>query len=199
MSTAEASTAPNPELQALAGDPLAALRAQLAGQAQDNPGIALLMQWLDQRGQTPPAAAAEDAAAPGADAAAAAPAPAMDEAIRTDLQTLLAHSSAQAAELEALRQRNDALAAALGACHLCFGEDAWCPHCGGRGLPGSRRPDAVSFKRYLRPLLLRLQRTLPVVGDPAAPVPNRPPTRTPTRDPTPAGPIRGAGDSVPTL
>jgi hypothetical protein len=61
------------------------------------------------------------------------------------------------AEIEALRVRNDALAAATGACHLCFGEDRRCEECGGRGVPGSRRPEPVAFKKFILPALRRIK------------------------------------------
>jgi hypothetical protein len=55
------------------------------------------------------------------------------------------------AELEELRERNDQLAAALGACHLCWGEDPGCPLCGGDGGPGAAPPDRRLFVRLVVP------------------------------------------------
>lgn len=129
-------------------DPLAALKAQLAAQAGDNPALAMLLQFMQQR--PAPAAAAPCDEEPDARSA-------REERLQADLDLLVRGHAQQAAELDRLRQRNDALAAALGACHLCFGEDAWCPRCGGRGRPASRRPDPAAFERYVRPLLRRLQ------------------------------------------
>ena len=63
------------------------------------------------------------------------------------------------AELETLRTRNDTLAAALGACHLCFGEDPICPECGGRGGSGALLPDAAAFRQYVAPALNRVRAT----------------------------------------
>ncbi len=59
------------------------------------------------------------------------------------------------AEIETLRVRNDTLAAALGACYLCFGEDPACPECHGNGEPGSLIPDAAAFRQYIVPALRR--------------------------------------------
>jgi hypothetical protein len=59
------------------------------------------------------------------------------------------------AEIETLRVRNDTLAAALGACYLCFGEDPLCPECSGNGEPGSLKPDAAAFRQYVVPALRR--------------------------------------------
>ncbi len=44
-------------------------------------------------------------------------------------------------ELEELRERNEALAAALGACFACWGTDIFCTHCGGEGRPGAAAPE----------------------------------------------------------
>lgn len=43
------------------------------------------------------------------------------------------------------------LAAALGACGLCWGEDDMCPSCRGRGRPGMVRPDPALRERLLGP------------------------------------------------
>jgi hypothetical protein len=61
-------------------------------------------------------------------------------------------------QLETLRERNDLLAAALGACYLCWGEEPDCAECHGRGHPGSRRPDAALFAEWIGPAVRRLQR-----------------------------------------
>src|SRR2546421_5862299 len=45
------------------------------------------------------------------------------------------------AELKELRSRNADLAAALGACPLCWGKNARCTFCRGRGRPGFSIPD----------------------------------------------------------
>jgi len=140
---------------------MAALKAQLAAQAEGNPGLAMLLQMIESR--PPQAAASSPAETTPADRAAdvldADPpgAHGLGPAMQADLRVLVQGSQQLAAELAVLQERNDALAAALGACHLCFGADAWCPHCGGRGLPGSQRPEATAFARYVRPLLQRLQ------------------------------------------
>lgn len=60
-------------------------------------------------------------------------------------------------ELEQLIERNDALAAALGACYLCWGEDAGCPVCHGTGQPGSMLPDKRLFVRFVAPSIRTLQ------------------------------------------
>ena len=149
-------------------DPLAAFRAQLAEQAQDNPGLAMLMQLMEQR-----SVPRVDDDVVDVEATYSTDPSTLNESMRADLQALVQGSTQLSAELETLQQRNDALAAALGACHLCFGEDAWCAHCGGRGVPGSRRPETVAFARYVRPLLQRLQRSHAVPAAVSAAVPPR--------------------------
>ncbi len=60
-------------------------------------------------------------------------------------------------ELEDLRERNDTLAAALGACYLCWGEDRECPECNGKGRPGFFTPDTELFTEFVAPALNRSQ------------------------------------------
>lgn len=61
-------------------------------------------------------------------------------------------------ELAELRNRNDALAMALGACHLCWGDDPECEMCHGRGRTGSTIPDKKLFTEFAGPAAHRLQR-----------------------------------------
>jgi hypothetical protein len=69
--------------------------------------------------------------------------------LRQDAETMLA-------ELKQLRERNEALAFALGAC-CCFGEDQGCRTCRGRGRPGFCIPDRESFAHYVLPAVRMLQ------------------------------------------
>jgi hypothetical protein len=61
------------------------------------------------------------------------------------------------ARLEILQGRSNALAAALGACRLCWGADANCPQCFGAGRPGWACPHPLSFAQWAGPALERLQ------------------------------------------
>lgn len=72
------------------------------------------------------------------------------------------------AELKALRDRNDVLAAALGACCLCWGEDAHCRICRGRGSPGFSVPDETFFAEFVLPAIHTL-RAQKAKGKPSAP------------------------------
>lgn len=60
-------------------------------------------------------------------------------------------------ELAELRERNEALAAALGACARCWGVDPGCEVCAGRGVPGSRLPQAPLFAHFVAPAVRRRQ------------------------------------------
>lgn len=61
------------------------------------------------------------------------------------------------AELRTLRERTDALAAALGACCLCWGEDPECRFCHGRGAPGFAMPDESLLAELVIPAIRILQ------------------------------------------
>lgn len=83
-------------------------------------------------------------------------------------------ATAMYGELEQLRERNDTLAAALGACYLCWGDDVLCEVCHGRGRPGALFPDPELFAQYVAPAMRQAQRQprnehrLPRNTDPAA-------------------------------
>ena len=75
------------------------------------------------------------------------------------------------AELRVLKERNDVLAATLGACCLCWGQDPECRFCRGRGRPGFTTPDESRIGEFVIPAIqmLRAQRArnstcLPSVG-----------------------------------
>lgn len=61
----------------------------------------------------------------------------------------------QRAEIELLRRRCDTLAAALGACYLCWGRDPACVQCLGSGRPGWNEPDETLFRRLVVPAIRR--------------------------------------------
>jgi hypothetical protein len=128
------------------GGGLNALQSQLGVLASANPQLAPLLQMLQQR-SAPPAPPEEDPphepSAPGIEA--------------SDVRQLMAHTEALEMEVEAMRVRNDALAAALGACHMCFGEDRGCEVCRGAGLPAWRPPEPNAFRRFVMPALRRVR------------------------------------------
>lgn len=60
-------------------------------------------------------------------------------------------------ENERLWERLDLLAAALGMCPNCCGEDEACEVCQGNGVPGSYVPDRDAFTTYVLPAIRRLR------------------------------------------
>jgi hypothetical protein len=54
-------------------------------------------------------------------------------------------------EVTVLRETVDTLAAALGACAECWGEDPTCRWCRGRGLPGFAPPEPAAFDQLVAP------------------------------------------------
>jgi hypothetical protein len=59
--------------------------------------------------------------------------------------------SFEAADHDALVDRSVLLAAALGACSDCWGEDPGCPDCGGEGAAGWMPPDPELYAEYVAP------------------------------------------------
>ncbi|BFM10677.1 hypothetical protein R50072_08300 [Simiduia litorea] len=59
-------------------------------------------------------------------------------------------------ELSELRNINENLAAALGACAECWGADDACPECEGQGGAGSGRPDPDLYNALVAPAVVRV-------------------------------------------
>ena len=57
---------------------------------------------------------------------------------------------------EILKERNEDLAAALGACPYCWGENRRCRACDGKGSPGYFAADEEAFTEYVMPVLEQL-------------------------------------------
>jgi hypothetical protein len=80
-----------------------------------------------------------------------------DQRLAQMIQRLEQQVSKLCAEREHLRAHNDACAAALGACYLCWGEDTHCPVCHGAGRPGYALPDRQLLSQLVAPAWRRLQ------------------------------------------
>ncbi|HXA37534.1 MAG TPA: hypothetical protein VNW53_00910 [Phenylobacterium sp.] len=135
---------PNALLQSLASgatDPMSLLLSQISANAPDNPSVGMLASLLQRR----------DPPAPEVDEAAEAEAAARLDELTSMVDTLYA-------EVETLRSRSVEIAAALGACGVCFGSDLLCPRCGGRGRPGSRPPKPEAYRAYVLPAVMRVRR-----------------------------------------
>jgi hypothetical protein len=70
---------------------------------------------------------------------------------------LRTHVESMFAELKQLRERMDELAAALGACCVCWGQDHQCRICRGRGNPGFSVPDQALFEELVLPAIRTLR------------------------------------------
>ena len=83
--------------------------------------------------------------------------PPADDAQARDLRELTQ-------EVADLREVNDTVAAALGACRACWGGDPGCPACAGQGRAGFAAPDPALFRELVIPAVRRA-RTLAREGD----------------------------------
>lgn len=136
-------------LDALRGgsaDPRQALFAALAGSSGSNPQLDVLMKLFDT--------GLSDTA--GDDLRAE-----IREEIRQEQAEAVAELAATAERLFAERQearaRIEAVAAAIGACAVCFGENLLCETCHGAGSPGGRAPASAEFNRYVLPAVERVR------------------------------------------
>ena len=60
-------------------------------------------------------------------------------------------------ELNDLREVNDTLARALGACAYCWGGDSDCPNCGGMGSAGNELPNLELYHELVAPAVRRVR------------------------------------------
>jgi hypothetical protein len=137
-----------------------------------NPAVRLLAALWEQR------AAAEAEEEPAAEAAPLGEEdgeePVMQQSPRAGAH-LHARVQQLQAELERLQEVNDTVAEALGACHLCWGDDPACEICQGDGAPGCFVPPRDLFQRFVVPALGRMKETIRSAArrtsgaDPAAP------------------------------
>ena len=63
------------------------------------------------------------------------------------------------AEIEVLRRRVALVAAALGRCDVCWGDDLACHFCQGRGSSGYFWPDRTSYEELIAPAVARVRET----------------------------------------
>jgi hypothetical protein len=76
-----------------------------------------------------------------------------DDPSASEIHDLQRRADLMCAELKLVRERNDLLAAALGACCLCWGQDLSCRSCRGRGGPGFCIPDEELFEEHVVPAI----------------------------------------------
>ena len=150
------------------GSPGVGVEQLLAQMGETDPRVSLVTKYLASRREAEESEAEEAAAA----AAQTAAAEAEKQAAVRSLQRM---ARSMYSELEELRGRNDTLAAALGACYLCWGEDAMCEVCGGSGATGSAPPDGELFASLVVPAVRRMRRRRTQSGA----TPDTPPTKGP--------------------
>lgn len=140
-------------------DPTAAMpdATDLLAQLGDgDPRMAALCRYFAQRQATAEAAVEmpdEDAPEPRASGVD----PAAHDALQAEHARLQRVLAAMRRDLRVLRDHNARVAAALGACEACWGRDAACPHCAGRGRPGAESPDDALYARLVAPAVRRLR------------------------------------------
>lgn len=124
------------------GDPAAVAQRMIAEASATNPQLALLAQLFNRS-----------------------PSPEIANDRSDEIEELTARLAEAQATIDALKHKGrrmmethqacldrlGELAAALGACGLCWGEDVACPSCRGRGRPGMVRPDMQLRARLLAP------------------------------------------------
>jgi hypothetical protein len=129
------------------------LAASLA--THPDPTVRLLAEMWSRRREEP--AAEEEPAEPARPAIETLDLDELGLAGQLDSRTLRRRLEHLEPELERLQEINDTLAAALGACEVCWGDDPDCETCRGRGGPGSLLPDRALCERLVMPAVRRLR------------------------------------------
>jgi hypothetical protein len=133
-------------LAMMQNDPAAArqlLEANMAEQAASNPMMAMMMQMMSSR-------RAEENRGP--------------EDKRARIERVRRHLSELRSALSTAHDLLDDVAAALGACSVCWGGTDDCDNCRGRGVPGWRMPDDELFTELVAPAVKRRAQGQPTKG-----------------------------------
>jgi len=145
-------------LQMLAGGQApsaASLGERLSQIAQQDPRLAPLVQQMQERLANPPARPEPE---PEVEESAESAPDGIDCARllrRNEKLTSIAREIFE--EVQTLRARNDMLASALGACHLCWGDDPECPYCTGAGRVGAYLINPKQFDQVIGPAVKQLK------------------------------------------
>jgi hypothetical protein len=145
-------------------NPRALLSQMVAELAEDDPQLAMVGQYMLQASEEGNRED-EDVSAENDDTEPAGLAPLgrerLDESellsLRDEIGAVQSELAEQSELLQDLLDRNDELAAALGACPRCWGENAECSSCHGSGIPGSMLPDKQCLTYYVAPALRRVR------------------------------------------
>jgi hypothetical protein len=133
--------------QQLSGGP--SLQESIGRLAQSDPQLAPIAQLLVQREEQ----LARELERDGQESMVEQQEMELREARQRRAAALREHLDEISAEVDALRARLGDLAAALGACPVCFGDDRGCSVCRGRGGAGFMPPDPAGFDRLVMPAL----------------------------------------------
>ncbi len=150
----------NPMLSALLGslgsggkiDPMSLLMSQLGDAGANDPRLAVLTKLMSQRSPT----VIENEEGEASEEAKRRQAEIRHERARR-IRALRVLAKRMYVELEALRERSDAFAAAIGACPVCFGDDPLCEECAGNGRPGAVAPDPDAWRQFVAPAVQRVR------------------------------------------
>jgi hypothetical protein len=157
------------------------LRDLLSQTASSNPIAGLLASQLAQSQETSPKHESPDVEAKIIEADIA-PTEQGAQASNTAMHELRRQVESMFAELKVLRERTESLAAALGACCVCWGQDSECRFCHGRGAPGYAMPDESLLAELVLPAvrILQVHRARSGAFSPK-PQPNTPEASTPVQ------------------
>lgn len=153
------------------GSPTEAMLSELFG---DDPRAGLIAQYLSKSqtnaGEEDLALDAEDDLLEQVEESDYDPLPAEHASAANEhrLPRLLHDLEELSAKNEELKEWIDTLAAALGACHRCWGDHDACRICGGRGQPGWRLPERKLFNELIAPAIRRWRRQLQTRHRPVA-------------------------------
>ena len=148
MTMPNVEAAPPPSLTA---EEAAAIRQMIVSAAQNGEGAPMLRALLKHVTLSPEQQLFVDTLLDAPAHAARTPGPAVVAAVEDD------ETAELRAELADLRQANDTMASALGACPYCWGGDVVCRVCRGRGRPGYAPPDPALFHQFVVPALRRVR------------------------------------------
>lgn len=138
-------------LQAMNGGPDAQESLRQAMAQHEDPRIRMIAEWAArQNTQTDAGGAIIDAQAVEE--------PTVGAETAKDRRRLLRRIRSLTEDLALQQETGDTLAAALGACYLCWGEDSRCDHCRGRGISGWGDPDPALFDEYIAPAIRRIEK-----------------------------------------
>jgi hypothetical protein len=108
------------------------LAESLRARAENDPRMSLMLEMMQQQAAEPPASSGRS----------------RSQRVRAALQEMRE-------ELVELHERNETLAAALGACAVCWGRVKHCSECRGRGRPGWRTPEPDLFEEFVAPAITK--------------------------------------------